>query len=72
MSGFEVAGVTLAVLSLVISAAENYHNVYSRFTRFRKFSAEVKEFQSLLKIQRTIFREECRLLVGQVAGEDEV
>lgn len=72
MSGFEVASITLAVLPLVISAAENYANVCRRFMKFRKFSAELQEFQTLLKIQRTIFREECRLLVGQVAGEDEV
>jgi hypothetical protein len=71
MSGFEVVGVALALMPLVISVAEDYNKVHGRFTRYRKFSAEAKEFQSLLKIQKTIFREECRLLICQVVGEDE-
>lgn len=65
-------GIVLAVLPLVISAAENYKKVYLPFERFRKFAPEVRQFLCKLKIQRTLFREECRLLLSQVAGDEEV
>lgn len=67
----EVA-IVLAVLPLIISAAENYKNVYLPFERFRNFAPEVRHFLCKLKIQRTLFREECRLLLAQVAGNEEV
>lgn len=31
-----------------------------------------RHFLCKLKIQRTLFREECRLLLAQVAGDEEV
>lgn len=68
----EIAGVALAVLPLVASAAENFRKVHRFFTRFRHFGPEVKEFQSELMIQRTIFRNECRLLIARVATQEDV
>lgn len=65
-------GIVLAVLTRVISAAENYKNVYLPFKTLRRFAAEVRQFLCKLKIQRTLFREECRLLLAQVAGDEEV
>ena len=68
----EVAGVALAVLPLFITATERFEKVHRHFVRFRKYGSEFKDFQSELKIQRTLFREQCRFLVAQIAGYDEV
>lgn len=65
-------GIVLAVLPLVISAAENYKKVCLPFKTVRRFAPEVRQFLCKLKIQRTLFREECRLLLAQVAGNEEV
>lgn len=65
-------GIVLAVLPLVISAAENYKNVCLPFKTVRRFAPEVRLFLRKLNIQRSLFREECHLLLAQVAGNEEV
>ena len=71
MTGFEIAGAVLAVLPLLVSAAEHYEDAYRPFLRLRKFDAEVRRFQQQLNTQRTIFRTECELLLAQAGGEDD-
>ena len=71
MSALEVVGIPLAILPLIITAAEDYDKIYRRFKRFKRFAAEAKDFLSRLQIQRTIFREECRHLLALVLGIDE-
>lgn len=68
----EVAGVALAVVPLVASAAMNFCKVYDIFVRFRNYGPEVKEFQTLLMLQRTIFRNECQLLIARVTSQENV
>lgn len=68
----EIAGVALAVLPIVVNVAESFCTVQNIFKRFRGFGPEVKLFQLQLKIQRTIFREECRQLIARVAGQENV
>lgn len=70
----EVAGIILAILPLLISAAEHYDNVFRPFRRWRKYTSELELFQRQLGTQRTIFRNECRLLLtiltnSQIARE---
>jgi hypothetical protein len=68
----EVAGIALGALPLIVSAAENYAKVYRKFSRFRKYDAEIRGFLHRLLLQKTIFRTECRLLITLVAGEEDV
>lgn len=69
MSGVEsiVFGV-LGILPLVISAAEHYSECHQAFVRYRKFAAEVDRFQQHLKVQKTVFRNQCRILLGNVTA----
>lgn len=69
MSGIEsITFGVLGVLPLLISAAEHYNQCHHAFVRYRKFAAEVDRFQQHLKIQKTVFRNQCRILLGNVAA----
>lgn len=71
MSGAEaVAGLVLGVLPLLVSAAEHYEDAFRPFARYRKFSQEVQIFQKQFKTQKTIFRNECRLLLTTLTDRD--
>ncbi len=72
MSGLEVAGVALAVVPILLSAAEHYDDVHRPLVRLFKFSRELKLYCKRLKTHSTIFREECRLLLGRVVRDEEV
>jgi len=64
----EIAGVTLAILPLLISAAEHYENVFRPFKRYHKFAPELEQYQQKLRTQKTIFRNECQLLLVTLTG----
>lgn len=66
----EVIGFTLAVLPLLISAADHYEDILQPFICFRNFSSKVDRFLQNLRIQRTIFRNECRILLESVVEHD--
>ncbi len=68
MSGIEVVGILLAVMPLLISAAEHYRDLATPFTRYRGFTGEARMFLAELQTQQTIFRNEARLLLGSVVG----
>lgn len=70
MSGVEGAGLALAILPLVLSAAKGYDNVLSPFFRYKKFAKEAKRYSRELDIQRTIFRNECRNLLEEIIEHD--
>ncbi len=72
MSGLEVAGVALAIVPILLSAAEHYDDVHRPLARLFKFSREVNRYCKRLKTHSTIFREECRLLLGHVVRDEEV
>lgn len=67
MSGAEVA---LALLPLLISAVEHYKNCFRPLIRYRKFTSELDRFQQRLKIQKAIFRNQCRILLENVVHQD--
>lgn len=71
MSGIEVAGIALAILPLLISTAKRYNDCFLPLTRYRKFAPEVSRFQQQLKIQKTIFRNQCRILLEFVINRDD-
>jgi len=67
MSGIEtITFGVLGFLPLVISAAEHYNECHQAFVRYRKFTAEVDRFQQHLKVQKTVFRNQCRILLENV------
>jgi hypothetical protein len=68
MSGFEVVGVVFGVLPLLISAAEHYEDVFKPFKRFKKCAPELELFQQQLKTQKTIFMNQCQLLLTALTG----
>ena len=70
MSGVEAASFVLAVLPLLISAAEHYDDCIRPVLRYRKIAAEVKLFQRQLKIQKTIFKNQCQNLLESVVEHD--
>lgn len=71
MSGVEtVVGLTLGVLPLLISAAEHYDDCLRPFIRYRNFAKEADRFRHLLGIQKTIFRNQCRILLEEIIEHD--
>ena len=70
MSGIEGAGLALAILPLVLSAAKGYDNVLSPFFRYKRFAKEAKRYSRELDVQRTIFRNECRNLLEEIIEHD--
>ncbi len=43
-----------------------YNECHQAFVRYRKFAAEADRFQQHLKVQKTVFRNQCRILLGNV------
>jgi hypothetical protein len=70
MSGFEVVGVVLGVLPLLISAAEHYEDVFKPFKRFKTCAPELELYQQQLKTQKTIFLNQCQLLLTVLTGRE--
>ena len=71
MSGAEaVAGLTLGVLPLLINAAEHYDQCFRPFVRYKKIAKEADHFRNQLNTQRTIFRNQCRLLLEEIVDHD--
>ena len=70
MSGVEVAGLALGFLPLLISAAEHYDKCLRPFTRYKNFTKEAERFQLSLGNQKVIFRNECRILLGEIIERD--
>jgi hypothetical protein len=64
MAGVEAAGFVFGILPLIISAAEHYEDVFRPFERYRKFATELDLYQQQLGTQKTIFRNECCLLLA--------
>ncbi|PMD42142.1 hypothetical protein L207DRAFT_564528 [Hyaloscypha variabilis F] len=68
MTGVEAAGFVLGILPLMISAAEHYEDVFGPFNRYRKFAPELELYQQQLGTQKTIFRNECHLLLATLTN----
>ena len=65
-----MAGLTLGVLPLLIAAAEHYESCFRPFIRYRKIAKEADHFRIQLNIQKTIFRNQCRLLLEHIVDHD--
>lgn len=59
-----VAGLSLAVVPLLVSAIENYEHTFQPIVIFAsRYQKEAKRFQRALRTQRTIFENECCFLL---------
>jgi hypothetical protein len=61
-----IAGLVLGVLPLLISAAENYEITFQPFVTYRRHIRGVERFTARLNTQRSIFHNECQLLLCEV------
>ena len=66
----EAAGFVLAVLPLLIAAAEHYEDCLRPFVRYCKFTSKASNFQERFKVQNTIFHNQCRILLESVLEQD--
>ncbi|CAM1509046.1 Fc.00g027850.m01.CDS01 [Cosmosporella sp. VM-42] len=68
MSGFEIAGLVLGALPLLISAIEHYDSTLDRLTAFFKWEDELKKFLRELWVQYTSLEMTLRGLLKEVAS----
>ena len=59
----EIVGIGLAILPLLISAAEHYDTCLRPIRRYRKIVVEIHRFQRHLQVHKTIFQNQCRILL---------
>ena len=69
MSGIEAVGL---ILPLVLSALEHWNSCTRPFVRYKKFEREATDLIDRIEIEKTIFRNECRYLLGSVVEQDTV
>ncbi|KAF4817786.1 hypothetical protein CGCSCA5_v005441 [Colletotrichum siamense] len=68
MSGFEVAGVVLGTIPLLISALEHYKEGISTIRAWRNYDRELRSLIRNLQTERVRFQDVCeKLLVGLVS-----
>ena len=66
----EAVGFVLAVVPLLISAADHYGNTVRAFTKYCQYSKGIARLVSILKIQRVVFRGVVRTLLLIFVDED--
>lgn len=59
-------GLALAIIPLIISAADHYEDCIQPFKRYRNFTSEAIKYQMSFGTQKTIFRNESRLLLENI------
>src|SRR5271163_2819284 len=63
-------GLVLAILPLVMSAAEHYSEAANAFLRYRRFAFEISNLACRLKVQRAIFVAAAKRLLAASVGSD--
>jgi hypothetical protein len=70
MSGAEIASFGLAVLPLLISAAEQYTTTVRPFRRWKNYNEELDRFEAKLACQEVNFQTEFQTLLNYALGWD--
>lgn len=70
MSGLEIAGLSLAVLPVLMLAVQQYNKSLSPFNRYKRFAKEARSYFTELNVQRIIFRSQCRSLLKEIVDHD--
>lgn len=66
----EVAGIVLGVIPLIVEAIESYEKIGDLILTYRRYSKEVRKFNTEIAVQRVIFQNECVLLLSQVVDDE--
>jgi hypothetical protein len=72
MSGFEVAGLVLGALPLIISAIECYESTLDRAKAFRKYEEELENAMSELWMEYSYYELTLQLLLRDVVSTSEL
>ena len=72
MSGFEIVGVILGALPLVISALEHYAQGASTAKRFWRYKPELKSLLRQIKTENAIFVNTCEALLTGIVHVDQM
>ncbi|KAJ5714165.1 uncharacterized protein N7483_011346 [Penicillium malachiteum] len=70
MSGFEIAGLVLAIFPLVISGLEHYGSSVESMKEWIRYEKEFKMFQNALNIQRLFFYQNIQKLLSLTVQSD--
>lgn len=70
LTGIEIAALILAILPVVISAAEHYRDGLQPLREWKRYPREVDSLYWDLKGQLCLFRNTCEVLLRSVGGED--
>lgn len=70
MSGIEAAGLALAILPLIVSAAEHYEDCFHPFLQYKNFAREADFFRKLFGVQKVIFKNQCGILLQELVDHD--
>ncbi len=68
MSGFEVVGVVLSVVPLVISALEHYEEGVSTIRRYQHYKREVRDIILALQTEQVFYRNICEQLLSDIVN----
>ncbi|KAK2750576.1 hypothetical protein FQN57_002647 [Myotisia sp. PD_48] len=67
----EVAGVVIGIIPLVLKARATYHAIYEVKGTFSNISCETKHLSAKLEVQKAVFENSCKLLLGIAPDEPE-
>ncbi|CEI63691.1 hypothetical protein FVEN_g6812 [Fusarium venenatum] len=71
MSGFEIVGVVLGGIPIVLEAYNRYQTVSKTFSGFRQHSRALSRLDTILNAQKTIFRGDVTKLLTAVTNDAE-
>jgi hypothetical protein len=67
MSAFEITGIVLGSIPLIISALEHYGEGVRTFRRLYQYRWELKSITTELKTEQVLFRNTCEILLDGLA-----
>ncbi len=69
MSGFEITGVILGVIPLIIEAFNRSEQAFAAFATYRRYPKELAKLDSKLGAQKTVFRNNCINLLSTITSD---
>jgi DNA repair ATPase RecN len=69
MSGFEIVGVILGVIPLIIEAFDRSEQAFAAFAAYRRYPKELAKLDSKLGAQKTVFRNNCNNLLSTITND---
>ncbi|KAB8346036.1 hypothetical protein FH972_023088 [Carpinus fangiana] len=71
MTGFEIAGVALAVPPLIFYALDNYKRMLKPLTRYARFESALGDLEAMVNTSQLKFSAEIQILLSAIFDEDE-